>query len=160
VTGTFVRDVTVAVQIVELAGPPEVFRCVFVAESTLFGTLGLRWRAHGILVGVERKSRHWGTSEEGEAIFKPEAPLAPIAPFALIAPSPKTAPLTPEEATRLAERATLSLARTRAMVELQCACAPAHRAMLEQAIADLDRRIASLENPKTQIPTPKSQEQG
>jgi hypothetical protein len=46
------------------------------------------------------------------------------------------------------------------MVELQCACAPAHRAMLEQAIADLDRRIASLENPKTQIPNPKSQEQG
>jgi hypothetical protein len=32
--------------------------------------------------------------------------------------------------------------------------------MLEQAIADLDRRIAALENPKTQIPKPKSQEQG
>jgi len=34
---------------------------------------------------------------------------------------------------------------------------PAHRAMLEQAIADLDQRLAALENPNTQIPKPKSQ---
>jgi hypothetical protein len=61
----------------------------------------------------------------------------------------KTASITLEEGKRLAERATLSLARTRALADLQCACAPAHRAMLEQAIADLDRRIADLENPKT-----------
>jgi hypothetical protein len=47
----------------------------------------------------------------------------------------------PEDAQRRAERATLMLARTRALAELQQACAPAHRAMLEQAIADLDRRL-------------------
>jgi hypothetical protein len=58
---------------------------------------------------------------------------------------------------RLAERATLSLARTRALADLQVACAAPHRAMLQQAIADLDRRLAALENPKTQIPDPKNQ---
>src|SRR4030095_2818588 len=63
VTRTFVRDVTVAVEIVELAGPPEVVKCVFVAEAAFFGTLGLRWRALGILVGVEWKSRHYRTSD-------------------------------------------------------------------------------------------------
>jgi hypothetical protein len=68
----------------------------------------------------------------------------------------KVAAITPDEGARRAERATLSLARTRALADLQCACAPAHRAMLEQAIADLDRRIAALENPKSQIPNPKS----
>ena len=47
-----------------------------------------------------------------------------------------------DEAQRRAERATLMLARTRALADLQQACAPAHRAMLEQAIADLDRRLA------------------
>ena len=69
----------------------------------------------------------------------------------------RTVAIAADERTRLAERATLSLARTRALADLQRACAPAHRAMLEQAIADLDRRIAALENPKTQIPNPKSQ---
>ncbi|HEU4690413.1 MAG TPA: hypothetical protein VFS23_18730 [Vicinamibacterales bacterium] len=47
-----------------------------------------------------------------------------------------------EDAQRRAERATLMLARTRALADLQHACAPAHRAMLEQTIADLDRRLA------------------
>ena len=56
--------------------------------------------------------------------------------------SPATAPFDPDEAQRRAERATLMLARTRALADLQHACAPAHRAMLEQAIADLDRRLA------------------
>jgi len=51
------------------------------------------------------------------------------------------APFSAEEAHRRAERATLMLARTRALADLQQACAPAHRAMLEQAIADLDRRL-------------------
>lgn len=58
---------------------------------------------------------------------------------------PTAAPITPEESARRAERATLSLARTRAMADLQKACAAAHRAMLEQAIADLERRIAALD---------------
>lgn len=43
---------------------------------------------------------------------------------------------------RQSERATLMLARSRALADLQLACAPAHRTMLEQAIADLDRRLA------------------
>lgn len=55
------------------------------------------------------------------------------------------APLSPQEAARRAERSTLMLARTRALADLQAACAPAHRAMLEQAIADLDRRLAALD---------------
>ena len=49
-----------------------------------------------------------------------------------------------EEADRRAQRASLMLARTRALADLQVACAAAHRAMLEQAIADLDRRLAEL----------------
>lgn len=44
----------------------------------------------------------------------------------------------------IAERHTLSLARLKALADLQHACAPAHRAMLEQAVAELDRRIAAL----------------
>lgn len=54
---------------------------------------------------------------------------------------PTAAGFSREDAQRRAERATLMLARTRALADLQHACAPAHRAMLEQAIADLDRRL-------------------
>ena len=50
------------------------------------------------------------------------------------------------DATREAAHATLMLARTRALADLQSACAPAHRAMLEQAIAELDHRLAELAN--------------
>jgi len=57
----------------------------------------------------------------------------------------KTRPVSAEEARIRGERAILMLARTRALSDLQQACAPAHRAMLEQAIADLDRRLKSLE---------------
>jgi hypothetical protein len=53
-------------------------------------------------------------------------------------------PVDRETAARRAERATLMLARTRAAADLRGASAPAHRRMLEQAIADLDQRIASL----------------
>ena len=49
-----------------------------------------------------------------------------------------------EDPVRQAERASILLARTRALADLQLACAPAHRAMLEQAIADLDARLARL----------------
>ena len=48
------------------------------------------------------------------------------------------------EAARRNERMTLQLARARAQADLQVACAAAHRAMLEQAIADLDQRIKAL----------------
>jgi hypothetical protein len=64
------------------------------------------------------------------------------------AASPRQRPGPPVDtnaARRAAERATLMLARTRALADLQQACAPAHRAMLEQAIADLDKRLAALE---------------
>jgi hypothetical protein len=55
-----------------------------------------------------------------------------------------TRPVSPDEIRTRTERATLMLARTRALSDLQHACAPAHRAMLEQAIADLDRRLEAL----------------
>ena len=58
--------------------------------------------------------------------------------------SPGVAPLSAEEIRIRTERATLMLARARALSDLQHACAPAHRAMLEQAIADLDRRLKAL----------------
>jgi hypothetical protein len=58
---------------------------------------------------------------------------------------PKTPPVSDAEIRRRAERASLMLARTRALSDLQHACAPAHRAMLVQAIADLDRRLKSLD---------------
>jgi hypothetical protein len=56
----------------------------------------------------------------------------------------------PLDASRQAARNTLMLARTRALADLQSACAPAHRAMLEQAIADLDQRLADLKKPSTE----------
>jgi hypothetical protein len=62
------------------------------------------------------------------------------------APRTNRPALTREEAARQAERATLMLARTRALADLQRACVPAHRAMLEQAVADLDRRLAALDS--------------
>jgi hypothetical protein len=52
--------------------------------------------------------------------------------------------ITADEARRQGQRSTLMLARTRALADLQQACAPAYRAMLEQAIADLDRRLNGL----------------
>ena len=58
---------------------------------------------------------------------------------------PKGPAITSEEAARKAQRATLMLARTRALADLQKACVPAHRAMLEQAIADLDQRLSALD---------------
>lgn len=57
---------------------------------------------------------------------------------------PAGPPVDRAHAQRAAERATLMLARTRALADLQRACAPAHRAMLEQAIADLDQRLGTL----------------
>jgi hypothetical protein len=54
-------------------------------------------------------------------------------------------PLSPAEIERRTRRATLMLARTRALADLQHACAPAHRGMLEQAIAELDRQLAALD---------------
>ena len=61
--------------------------------------------------------------------------------------SKRTTPVvSSQEAATRAARATLMLSRTRALSDLQRACVPAHRAMLEQAIADLDRQLAKLEH--------------
>ena len=57
----------------------------------------------------------------------------------------RAAAMSPEEIAKRTARATLMLARTGALSDLQRACAPAHRAMLEHAIADLDRQLAELD---------------
>ena len=54
------------------------------------------------------------------------------------------AAMTPEQRDRLARRRSLELARTRAAVDLAAANSPAHRAMLEQAIAALDEQLKLL----------------
>jgi len=53
--------------------------------------------------------------------------------------------LTADEQTRRARRASLELARTRAAADLERATAPAHRKMLEQAIAALEQQLAQLD---------------
>ena len=63
---------------------------------------------------------------------------------AAAADTKRPAPMSAAEAARSSERMTLQLARARAQADLQTACASAHRAMLEQAIADLDQRIKAL----------------
>ena len=63
---------------------------------------------------------------------------------AAAAPATRAAAVGPEQAEWVRARATLMLARTRALSDLQHACAPAHRAMLESTIADLDARLAAL----------------
>jgi hypothetical protein len=55
---------------------------------------------------------------------------------------------TPRPAGAGTRRATLLLARTRAVADLQTASAAAHRAMLERAIAELDRQLAALPDPE------------
>ena len=52
--------------------------------------------------------------------------------------------LTPEEQANLARRHSLELARARAAADLARATVPAHRKMLEQAIAALDEQLSSL----------------
>jgi len=63
------------------------------------------------------------------------------------AQAPKSAApaVDPAQAARAAERATLQLARTRALADLQQACAPASRSLLEHALRSLDERLAKLE---------------
>jgi hypothetical protein len=51
--------------------------------------------------------------------------------------------MSPEERDRLARRRSLELARARAAADLAAATAPAHRRMLEQAIAALDQQLAT-----------------
>ena len=51
---------------------------------------------------------------------------------------------TAEDRERTARRRALELAKTRALADLARAAAPAHRHMLEQAIAALDEQLSSL----------------
>lgn len=53
-------------------------------------------------------------------------------------------PLTDDEKARRARREGLELARSRAAADLARATAPAHREMLEQAIAAIDQQIADV----------------
>jgi hypothetical protein len=56
----------------------------------------------------------------------------------------KHAPISPEEQERLSRRGSLELARARALADLARASAPAHKKMLEQAIAALDEQLRTL----------------
>ena len=53
--------------------------------------------------------------------------------------------LTPEEAERLDRCRTLELSRARLKADLQHATNPAHRSMLERALADVDEQIRQLQ---------------
>ncbi len=52
--------------------------------------------------------------------------------------------LSPEALAIEAQRRELTLARARVAAELERATAPAHRQMLERALADLDQRLRGL----------------
>lgn len=52
--------------------------------------------------------------------------------------------VSPEEQRAQAHRRTLELARTRVRIDLSRATAPAHKQMLEQAIAALDQQLEAL----------------
>jgi len=52
--------------------------------------------------------------------------------------------LTPDEQARQTRRQGLELARSRAAADLARATAPAHRRMLEQAIAALEKQLAEV----------------
>ena len=52
--------------------------------------------------------------------------------------------LTPADRDRADRRRAIELTRTRAMADLERATAPAHRQMLQQAIAALDEQLAAL----------------
>jgi hypothetical protein len=60
------------------------------------------------------------------------------------APRTDVGPASPDAARRLAERQTVELARARALADLAQAGRPAHRAMLDAALAALDARLKDL----------------
>ena len=51
------------------------------------------------------------------------------------------------EAERRHELASLQLVRARVLADLQRACRPAHRGMLETALADVEARISAVQEP-------------
>lgn len=54
--------------------------------------------------------------------------------------------MTPEQQARDVQRQSLELARARAQADLERATAPAHRRMLEQAIAALDDQLSKIKS--------------
>jgi hypothetical protein len=56
----------------------------------------------------------------------------------------KSEQISAEEQQRLSRRGSLELARARAVADLSRATAPAHKRMLEQAIAALDEQLKTL----------------
>jgi hypothetical protein len=52
--------------------------------------------------------------------------------------------MTPEQISNQQSRNGLELSRQRVLQQLQAACNPNHRSMLEKALADIDARIAAL----------------
>jgi hypothetical protein len=56
----------------------------------------------------------------------------------------KARPATPEQLAAADQRRTLELARSRAQDDLSRATRPAHRAMLQEALEALDRRLQEL----------------
>jgi len=52
--------------------------------------------------------------------------------------------MTAEQRTQQQSRNSLELSRQRVLQQLQSACNPHHRSMLERALADLDARLAKL----------------
>jgi hypothetical protein len=56
---------------------------------------------------------------------------------------PPSRALTPEERERIERRQTIELARKKAEADLRRARTPAHRALLERAIKDLDEQLAA-----------------
>ncbi len=55
------------------------------------------------------------------------------------------APISPDEQQRNRKRDGLLLSRQRLAQQLQAACNPRHRQMLEQSIAELDKQLSSFE---------------
>jgi hypothetical protein len=53
-------------------------------------------------------------------------------------------PVTPEQAARLRQKQGLTLSRQRVLQQMERARNPAHRQMLEKALADLDAQLAQL----------------
>jgi hypothetical protein len=59
-------------------------------------------------------------------------------------PSIRNRPVTPEDAEKSRKKQGLTLSRQRVLQQLQLAQKPAHREMLEKALADLDAQLSQL----------------
>lgn len=75
-------------------------------------------------------ARGWESKAVEEQQSMSQSPAAAAAPE-----------LTDAEAAAAQRLASLKLARARVLADLQQACRPAHRAMLEAALADIDRNL-------------------